>query len=160
MIEHRKGCSCLDCCEGVKICKMEQIIMIVAFFLIPKKKIVFLKENATMRQALERMEYHSYSAVPLINDEGKYVGTITEGDLLWKLKNTPSLTFQNTEDIFLSEVEQHVQNLPVTIDAQMEDLISRAVVQNFVPVVDDQQIFIGIVRRREMIEYCTKLLIS
>jgi len=134
--------------------------MNVAFFLIPKKEIVFLKENATMRQALERMEYHSYSAVPLINDEGNYVGTITEGDLLWKLKNTRGLTFENMEDIFLSEVEQHVQNLPVTIDAQMEDLISRAVVQNFVPVVDDQQIFIGIVRRREMIEYCSKLLLQ
>jgi len=134
--------------------------MNVAFFLIPKKDIVYLKENATMRQALERMEYHSYSAVPLINSEGKYVGTITEGDLLWKLKNTPGLTFQNTEDILLVEVEQHVQNLPVTIAAQMEDLISRAVVQNFVPVVDDQQIFIGIVRRREMIEYCSKLLIQ
>ena len=134
--------------------------MNVAFFLIPKNNVVFLKENATMRQALERMEYHSYSAVPLIDDEGKYVGTITEGDLLWKLKNTPGLTFQNTEDIYLSEVEQHVQNLPVTIDAQMEDLISRAVVQNFVPVVDDHKIFIGMVRRREMIEYCAKLLIQ
>ena len=134
--------------------------MNVAFFLIPKKDIVYLRENATMRQALERMEYHSYSAVPLINSEGKYVGTITEGDLLWKLKNTPGLTFQNTEDILLVEVEKHVQNLPVTIAAQMEDLISRAVVQNFVPVVDDQQIFIGIVRRREMIEYCSKLLIQ
>ena len=134
--------------------------MNIAFFLIPKKDIVYLKENATMRQALERMEYHTYSAVPLINDKGEYVGTITEGDLLWKLKNTLGLTFQNTEDICLSEVEQHVQNLPVTIDAQMEDLISRAVVQNFVPVVDDQQIFIGIVRRREMIEYCSKLLIQ
>ncbi|ODA39541.1 CBS domain-containing protein [Desulfosporosinus sp. BG] len=133
--------------------------MNVAFFLIPKKDVVYLKENATMRQALERMEYHSYSAVPLVNSEGKYVGTITEGDLLWKLKNTPGLTFQNTQDIFLSEVEQHVQNLPVTINAQMEDLISRAVEQNFVPVVDDQQIFIGIVRRREMIGYCSKLLI-
>jgi FOG: CBS domain len=132
--------------------------MNIAFFLIPKKDIVFLKENATMRQALERMEYHSYSAVPLINSEGKYVGTITEGDLLWKLKNTPGLTFANTEDIHLSDVEQHVQNMPVTIDAQMEDLISRAVVQNFVPVVDDQKIFIGIVRRRELIEYCSKLL--
>ncbi|MDR3601194.1 MAG: CBS domain-containing protein [Desulfosporosinus sp.] len=134
--------------------------MNVAFFLIPKKDIVYLKENSTMRQALERMEYHSYSAVPLINDEGRYVGTITEGDLLWKLKNTVGLTFQNTQDIFLSEVEQHVQNLPVTIEAQIEDLISRAVVQNFIPVVDDQQIFIGIVRRREMIEYCSKLLIQ
>lgn len=134
--------------------------MNVAFFLIPKKNIVFLKENATMRQALERMEFHSYSAVPLINDEGKYAGTITEGDLLWKLKNTPGLSFENTEDIKLSEVKQHVQNLPVTIDAQMEDLLSRAIVQNFVPVVDDQQIFIGIVRRREMIEYCSNLLIQ
>lgn len=134
--------------------------MNIAFFLIPKKDIVYLKEGATMRQALERMEYHSYSAVPLINGEGKYVGTITEGDLLWKLKNTPGLTFENTEDIFLSSVEQHVQNVPVTIDAQMEDLISRAVVQNFVPVVDDQQTFIGIVRRREMIEYCSKLLLQ
>jgi predicted transcriptional regulator len=57
-------------------------------------------------------------------------------------------------------VEQHFQNLPIKIDAQMEDLISRAVVQNFVPVVDDQQIFIGIVRRRELIEYCSKLLIQ
>ena len=132
--------------------------MNVAFFPIPKKDIVYLKENATMRQALERMEYHTYSAVPLINEEGEYVGTITEGDLLRKLKNTPGLTFYNTEYIFLNEVEQHVQNSPVTIDAQMEDLISRAVVQNFVPVVDDQQIFIGIVRRREMIEYCSKLL--
>lgn len=134
--------------------------MNVAFFLIPKKDIVYLKENATMRQALERMEYHSYSAVPLIDDDGKYVGTITEGDLLWKLKNTPGLTFHNTEDINLSEVERHVQNVPVTIDAQIEDLISRAVVQNFVPVVDDQQTFIGIVRRREMIEYCSKLLLQ
>ena len=134
--------------------------MNIAFFLIPKKDVVYLKENATMRQALERMEYHTYSAVPLINDAGKYVGTITEGDLLWKLKNTMGLTFQNTEGVSLRDVEQHVQNDPVTIDSQMEDLISRAVVQNFVPVVDDQQIFIGIVRRREMIEYCSKLLLQ
>lgn len=134
--------------------------MNVAFFLIPKKDIVFLKENSTMRQALERMEYHSYSAVPLVDAEGKYTGTITEGDLLWKLKNTPGLTFHNTEDIFLSDVEQHVQNLPVTINAQIEDLLSRAVVQNFIPVVDDQKIFIGIVRRREIIEYCARLLLK
>ena len=133
-------------------------LMNVAFFLIPKKDVIYLKHNATMRQALERMEYHRYSAIPLIDDEGKYVGTITEGDLLWKLKNTPGLTFENTENIRLTEVEQHMQNHPVSINAQMDDLISRAVEQNFIPVVDDQQIFIGIVRRREIIEYCAKRL--
>lgn len=132
--------------------------MNVAFFLIPKKDIVYLKYNATMRQALERMEYHRYTAIPLIDDEGHYRGTITEGDLLWKLKNTPGLSFNNTQNVRLTEVEQHIQNQPVSINAMMEDLISRAVEQNFIPVVDDQEIFIGMVRRREILEYCSKAL--
>jgi CBS-domain-containing membrane protein len=132
--------------------------MNLAFFLIPKKDVVYLKYSATMRQALERMEFHRYSAIPLVDDEGHYMGTITEGDLLWKLKNTPGLSFRNTENIRLTEIEQHIQNHPVFISAMMEDLISRAIEQNFIPVVDDQQIFIGIVRRREIIEYCSKAL--
>lgn len=132
--------------------------MNVAFFLVPKKDVICLKYNSTMRQALEKMEFHRYSAVPLIDDEGKYMGTITEGDMLWKLKNTPGLTFKNTEKIKVSEIEQHIQNLPVSINAVMDDLISRAVVQNFIPVVDDQNTFIGIVRRREIIEYCAQRL--
>ncbi|MGI5901009.1 MAG: CBS domain-containing protein [Desulfitobacteriia bacterium] len=134
--------------------------MNIAFFLIPKKDIVFLKDTSTMRQALERMEYHGYSAVPVIDSKGHYVGTITEGDLLWKLKNTPDLTFSNTESIRLNEIEQHTQNEPVLINARISDLITRATQQNFVPVIDDQGIFIGIVRRREIIEYCARILNS
>lgn len=130
--------------------------MNIAFFLIPKKDVICLKYDSTMRQALERMEYHSYTAVPIIDDEGRYMGTLTEGDLLWKLKNTPGLTFSNTEKIPLNEIEQHTINTPVLIDAEMEDLIARASEQNFVPVVDDQQVFIGIVRRRELIEFCAR----
>ncbi len=134
--------------------------MNIAFFLIPKKDVIYLKVNSTMRQALERMEYHGYSAVPLINSQGHYAGTLTEGDLLWKLKNTPDLTFGNTENIKLHEIQLRTQNTPVSIDAQINDLISSAIHQNFVPVIDDQGIFIGIVRRREIIEYCSKILNS
>lgn len=132
--------------------------MNVIFFLIPKNDVIYLKYNATMRQALERMEFHRYSAIPLIDEEGRYIGTLTEGDLLWKLKNTPGLTFENTQNIRLNEIEQHIQNYPVSIDAHIEDLLSRAIEQNFIPVVDDQNVFIGIVRRREILEYCAKIL--
>jgi CBS domain-containing protein len=55
--------------------------------------VIYLLHDATMRQALEKMEYHRYTAVPLIDDQGKYVGTLTEGDLLWKIKNTPGVNF-------------------------------------------------------------------
>ncbi|MDK2822441.1 MAG: hypothetical protein PWQ67_418 [Clostridia bacterium] len=125
----------------------------ISFFLIPKQDVVYLTINSTMRQALEKMEYHRYTAVPIIDSEGKYVGTLTEGDLLWKMKNTPCLSFENIHKICICDVPQRVQNLPVRISAKMEDLIELAITQNFVPVIDDNNVFIGIVRRREIIEY-------
>jgi CBS domain containing-hemolysin-like protein len=77
--------------------------MNVLFFLTPKNEVIYEKPHSTMRQALERMEHHRYSSIPLIDDQGKYVGTITEGDLLWKLKNTPDLNFMNTSKIPLKK---------------------------------------------------------
>ncbi len=132
----------------------------IAFFLIPKKEVVYLPLKCTMRQALEKMEYHRYTALPLIDSEGKYAGTLTEGDLLWKLKNTPGLTFEGTEKVYLKDVSRRTINMPVQIDSKISDLISLAVDQNFVPVVDDNSIFIGIIRRREIIEYCAEILAS
>ncbi|MDD4238719.1 MAG: CBS domain-containing protein [Desulfotomaculaceae bacterium] len=134
--------------------------MKIAFFLLPKSEVVYLPLKSTMRQALEKIEYHRYTAVPIINDEGKYVGTLTEGDLLWKLKNTPELSFKDTETISLSDIPQRMKNNPVRIDAEVEDLLSLAIVQNFVPVVDDGGFFIGIVRRREIFEYLAELLLK
>jgi len=122
--------------------------------------VIYLKNNSTMRQALERMKYHRYAAIPIIDDGGKYVGTLTEDDLLWKMKSSPELTFMKTEKLPLSEIERQTQNTPVSIDAQMEGLISRAAKQNFVPVIDDSGIFIGIIRRSELIRYANDYLNS
>lgn len=132
--------------------------MNISFFLVPKQDVIVLPHNSTMRQALEKMEYHRYSAVPILDSEGKYIGTLTEGDLLWKIKNTPGLSFENTNKIPLAEVPRFKQNKPVNIEATMESLINLASTQNFVPVVDDEGVFIGIVRRREIIEYYASLL--
>ncbi|MED4241151.1 CBS domain-containing protein [Priestia megaterium] len=134
--------------------------MNIAFFLIPKREVVCIDYHSTLRQALEKMEYHRYTAVPLIDKDGKYVGTLTEGDLLWKMKNTPDLSFENTHKRSLTEIQLNRLNDPIHIDAEIEDIIGRAMEQNFVPVVDDKDIFIGIIRRREIIEYCAKNLLN
>lgn len=130
--------------------------MNIAFFLIPKDEIEYLNINCTMRQALEKMEYHRYTAIPLIDNEGKYAGTLTEGDLLWKIKNTPNFSFSCTEKIRINSLERHFTNHLVRIDSEIEDLMELVIGQNFVPVVDDQNIFIGIVRRREIISFLAK----
>lgn len=128
--------------------------MNIAFFLTPKSEVVFEKSTATMRQAMERMEYHRYTAIPIINDKGMYIGTLTEGDLLWKLKNTPDLDFQNTSKVKISDILMHMVNKPVCIDSNIEDLVATSISQNFIPVVDDNNIFIGIIKRSDIITYC------
>jgi CBS domain-containing protein len=130
--------------------------MNIAFFLLPKQDVVCLSIHATLRQTLERMEYHRYTAVPILNEDGTYAGTITEGDLLWFFKNRLDLNFENAHLHTLDEIPMRMQNQTVRIDAKMEDLIRLAKAQNFVPVVDDNDKFIGIVRRSEIIEYSAK----
>lgn len=132
--------------------------MNIAFFLTPKHEVVCLTLSATLRQTLERMEYHRYTAVPILDDEGGYVGTVTEGDLLWYMKNSNgTVTFENASKFMLKDVSLNMRNKSVRIDSNMEDLIKLAKVQNFVPVVDDINRFIGIVRRSQIIEYCEQL---
>lgn len=142
--------------KSVKAKKGANGVMNIAFFLIPKSEVVYLPVICTMRQALEKMEYHRYTAIPLIDEQGKYAGTLTEGDLLWKMKNTPGLTFADTEKVTIQEIPWRMKNNPVHVNSEIEELFSLAIDQNFVPVVDDSNIFIGIIRRREIIEYYQK----
>ena len=88
--------------------------MNIAFFLIPKNEVIYLPLNCTMRQALEKMEYHSFTAVPVIDEHGKYAGTITEGDLLWKMKNTPELTFAHTAKVMIKDIPFRINKYPCT----------------------------------------------
>lgn len=131
--------------------------MNIAFFLTPKSEVICLQDEMTMRQALEKMEYHRYSAVPIIDSEGKYKGTVTEGDMLWMMKHNKDLTFMATENIKLDDIPRHRNNAAVSISANIESLVELASCQNFVPVVDDHGVFIGIIKRSDIINYYYKI---
>ena len=128
--------------------------MNVLFSLTPKSEVAYLYDDYSLRQALEKMEHYRYSAVPVIDRNGCYVGTLTEGDLLWYIKDHKIVDLHMTEEIPLSQVERRWYNEPVNIDCEIEDLILTSMNQNFVPVIDDKKIFIGIIRRKDIIEYC------
>ena len=128
--------------------------MNILFFLKPKAEVAIVYDYHTLRQAMEIMEYHKYSSIPMINREGKYVGTITEGDLLWGLKKLNILNLKGAEDIAITKISRRADYRPVSADSNMEDLMEKAMDQNFVPVIDDQQNFIGIITRKDIIGYC------
>lgn len=127
--------------------------MNILFFLRPKAELAFIYDYHTVRQAMDIMERYKYSSIPILNRNGKYVGTITEGDLLWGLKKQNILSQKQAEDLAVMKIERRHDYLPVSIGADMESLVRRAMEQNFVPVEDDENFFIGIVTRRDIIGY-------
>ena len=128
--------------------------MNILFFLKPKNEVAYIYNDCMLRQVLETMEYHKYASIPMLNREGEFVGTVTEGDLLWGIKSYKNLDIKSAETIFIRDFPRKANFDVVPADADMEDLVKTAMNQNFVPVVDDQNKFIGIITRRSIIEYC------
>ena len=130
----------------------------ILFFLTPKAMCAHLMADDTLRQALARMESARYAALPILNKKGEYCGSLTEGDALWALMNRCGLDIHAAEHVRIMEIAHRKDNSPVKVTATMDQLLERASRQNFIPVVDDKNTFIGIVTRRSIIKYCQKTL--
>lgn len=132
----------------------------ILFFLTPKAMCSFLYDDYTVRQALEKMEAAHYTALPILNRRGEYRGTLTEGDVLWAMKNMCYMDLRQAEARRITEISRRKEYVPVRVTASMHDLVERAAVQNFVPVVDDKDTFIGLITRKAIIQYCAQSLFS
>ncbi|GAA0862016.1 CBS domain-containing protein [Paraclostridium tenue] len=132
--------------------------MNILFFITPKVEVEYVYDYYTIRQAMEKMEYHSYTSIPIINKKGEYVATITEGDLLWKIKSRfedkqDDINLKSLENIEIKDIDKYNNYKTISINSDMENIISLAINQNFIPVVDDKNIFIGIIKRSDIISY-------
>ena len=104
------------------------------------------------------MHHHGYTAIPVISRDGKYIGTVSEGDFLWRLlsKDSDNLTAYSMKDMEKLKIRDILRgnSYPsVRITVTMEDLLHSAMNQNFIPVVDDLGNFTGIVTRKDIIRY-------
>ena len=130
----------------------------ILFFLKPKAMCAFLLDDYTIRQALEKMESAGYAALPILNKRGEYRGSISEGDLLWAMKNMCYMDMRQAEAHKIMSITRRKDYRPVRVTTDMRELVAKASTQNFVPVVDDKDAFIGIVTRSSIVSYCCELL--
>ncbi|HKM29409.1 MAG TPA: CBS domain-containing protein [Bacilli bacterium] len=122
-------------------------------FIKPKSEVVFVYNDDTVQNALASLEKHRFSSIPILDREGYYVGTLTEGDLLWGIKANCNFNIQKANSLLISNFKRYRDYLTINIDANMDELISKAMNENFVPVVDAHNLFIGIVTRKSIINY-------
>ena len=127
--------------------------MNIVMLLKPKSEVAYIREESTLRQALEKMKAHGYSALPVLDQAGRYKGTVSEGDFLWEILDKNGTTIREGEKYTVSSILRRGFNPAVTIDTTMDDLLTRVMDSNFVPVVDDRSVFMGIITRRDVIKY-------
>ena len=129
--------------------------MNIAYFLIPKSSVAYLFDDYTFRQGLEKMRHHGYTAIPVIDREGVYRGIVSEGDFLWRMlqeDEDAAFTMRDMERLAVRDILKK-NHPPVPITVSMDDLVHSAMSQNFVPVIDDDYRFIGIITRKDIIRY-------
>ena len=124
----------------------------VLFLLTPKTTVACLNTGMNVRQALEKMRAHGYTAIPMISNDGEYIGTVSEGDLLWHIVSNNDISIEDLKDDKLIDLPRRHDVPPVKVDADIEDLLDQIVNHNFVPVVDDRKVLMGIVTRRKVMQ--------
>jgi CBS-domain-containing membrane protein len=128
----------------------------VLFLLIPKKDVEYLFDDFSIRQALEKMEFHRYTMIPVIErSSGRYCYSLREGDVLWFLKDH-HLPWNQTEKEKIASIPLSRDIVAVKVSASLEDLQPLIISQNYVPVTDDNGIFIGIVTRKAVMNALLK----
>ena len=130
--------------------------MNILFFILPKDKLDFVFEDFTLRQVIEKMDNCGYTSLPILNNKGEYIATITEGDILRFLKTKTNLSLRGAEKIPLKSIEIKRIVKSIKIYSNIEDLLELSLDQNFVPVVDDMNHFIGIITRKSIINHFYK----
>ena len=110
-----------------------------------------------IKEGLDKLQASGYHAIPLISRDGEYIGTVTEGDFLWMICSCGELIGKKkTMSLQMRDLPRRCDNKAVDANATIFDLLSRAANQNFVPVTDDRNMFIGIVTRKKIFDYCYK----
>ena len=122
-------------------------------FLVPKSLVAYVEDSSTVRQAFEKMRFHRYVAIPVIDCEGKYVGTLRNDDIFAYFLDSGSFDAKSAERDRVSDLIDGSYAPPVYHDASMEELIERVCEHNFGPVVDDRGCFVGIILRRDILNF-------
>lgn len=125
----------------------------IVSLLTPKKVTAYLLSGTTLRNALEKFKVHKYSVVPLIGEDGRYLRTISEGDLLRWVTANEEFYIREAEKISIDEVESYRPYKCLGINASILEVIALSLEQNFIPLVDDRGLYIGIIKRKEILEY-------
>ncbi len=128
--------------------------MNTAMLLKPKAMVSYIFGDLSAKEGLKEFIDGGYTAVPVIDRDGMYLGVVSERDFLYRILEAGSPDTLSG-DITVADLASVSRFEAVTIDADIDILIGRITEQNFVPVIDSRGMFSGIVTRKDVLMQLT-----
>ncbi len=122
----------------------------------PKRKVSYLYDDIPVKEALEKLKTKRFSAVPVLNRDGKYIFSLSEGDLLWNVLENRRKTLRSQ----VGSIQPDRLLLPVKETDSLNDVLELVSRQNYVPVIDEEGKFVGIITRKALIAASLKNRVS
>lgn len=125
----------------------------VMMLITPKVNVAYLYDNENLRAGLAKLKHCGYTAIPVIEETGEFVGVVTEGDFLWHMVEKGD---EDLDQYAVKDIIRQGSYAAAQIDEEPEELLDKAMKQNFVPVIDSRRCFCGIVTRSRIIKHFVK----
>ena len=127
--------------------------MNILHFVIPKSLVEYISTDSTVRQAMEKMRFHRYTAIPILDRDGKYVGTLRDDDIFKYFMENGSFDSHSAERDPAINILGSNYLKPLYHNGSITEVFDSVKEHNFVPVVDDRGCFIGIILRRDVMNF-------
>lgn len=141
---------------------------------IMEKEVITVREGDTVEECAKLLSTHNLSGLPVVDDEGKVKGIVTEGDLIRRAANVKPPEFFGLlgGTIYLESPKKFMDKLKKSMayivkDIMSEDLITvgpdseieaaaTLMVQKKIktlPVVDKEGKLLGVIARKDIMNY-------
>lgn len=120
----------------------------------PKNTTDYLYDTYSFREAVKVLKNSGYTTLPVIDSEGIYLGTVSEGDIFWYLyENTIT---SDLDKVYIGTIINKKRNPAVSNVSDSKTIIDSIMKQNFLCMTDSRKCFIGIITRKDVIKYLRK----
>lgn len=116
----------------------------------PANEVAVVGANNSLDHALLLMTSNKYSVVPVIDGQSKLLGLISMPIIIEAIIDIEDVRFDKLSDIKVKEI-MDTEYPVVTLDFELEDVLSMLVHTNFISVIDAEGTLQGIITRQDIL---------
>lgn len=121
------------------------------YFLVSADNVATLQDTNSLEHAFLVLTNIGYSRIPVVDRKEKLVGSVSLSMVVEVMIDTESINPDKLSEVLVSDVmDKEVKSLKQPFE--IEKILNLLVDANFVPVVDDDGVFKGIVTRKEILK--------